>query len=85
VLPNVFDAARVLTDQPPAHLVQRSLDGERAPLECRFAEPADALVGVHPDNQPPWTEVQGFDSGDAHAEGDFCWRRAGVNAREGFP
>ena len=59
-LPVMLNACGVLANQVAADFVHGRGHGLRAPLDDRFAQPDDALVRVHLEEEPARTDKYGF-------------------------
>lgn len=64
MLPEIFDAPGILTDQSPAHLTKHRLYGERCSLERGLTETGQTRVGMHAHDQPTRAHVKRFKSRD---------------------
>ena len=64
-LPVVDDVARILADEVRLDLLDGHGAGSRATLGDRLAKTGDALVGVHPQEEPARTDEEGLELGDA--------------------
>ena len=60
MLPDVFDAPGILTDQPSTHFTKHRLYGQGCALEGGLTETGQARIGMHAHDQPTRAHVKRF-------------------------
>mgnify|MGYP007097579325 CR=1 FL=1 len=61
MLPDLFDATRILSDEPASHLVDHGFHAQGTTFQCGFTPTGMILIRMNPHQQPARAYMDGFE------------------------